>query len=106
MKINVVFNKYVQGYQEVLSEVETLLINNNVEFRSFELDSLDNFGDFTIVIGGDGTLLKAARFYSESQVPVLGINIGRLGFLSQHESIVNVIDSLINGEYYTERARF
>ncbi len=102
MKINVVFNKNIQDYQDALSDVETLLISNKVEFKSFELDALENFGDFTIVIGGDGTLLKAARFYSESQVPVLGINIGRLGFLSQQENIENVVDAILCGNYYTE----
>ena len=58
---------------------------------------MKNFGDFTIVIGGDGTLLNAARFYSEWQIPVLGINIGRLGFLSQQESINSVIESFAEG---------
>ncbi len=102
MKINVVFNKNIQGYQEVLAEVEAALIEKKVEFKSFELDALENFGDFTIVIGGDGTLLKAARYYSEWHVPVLGINIGRLGFLSQHESVMNVIDAIVEGKFYTE----
>ena len=102
MKINVVFNKNIQSYQEVLSEVESELISKRVEFRSFELDSLENFGDFSLVIGGDGTLLKAARFYSEWQIPVLGINIGRLGFLSQQECVKKVIESVLAGEFYTE----
>ena len=39
--------------------------------------------DFVFVIGGDGTILKAARFYSEYETPIFGINLGRLGFLSQ-----------------------
>ena len=102
MKINVVFNKNIQSYQEVLSKVESELIAKKVDFKSFELDSLENFGDFSLVIGGDGTLLKAARFYSESHVPVLGINIGRLGFLSQHECIENVIEAVLAGDFYTE----
>ncbi len=102
MKINVVFNKNIQAYQEVLLKVESELISKKIEFRSFELDSLENFGDFSFVIGGDGTLLKAARFYSEWQVPVLGINIGRLGFLSQHECVEKVIDAVIEGDFYTE----
>ncbi len=102
MKINVVYNKNIPEYSESLSEVELALINRNVEFKTFELDSMDKFGDFTIVIGGDGTLLKAARFYSEYKIPVLGVNIGRLGFLSQQESINNLVESVCNGKYYLE----
>ena len=93
MKINVVFNKYISCYKEVLSELETALINSKLEFKSFDLDKMENFGDFTIVIGGDGTLLRAARFYSEWQIPVLGVNLGRLGFLSQ--ALCNEIKYLV-----------
>ena len=102
MKINVVYNKHIENYSEALSELENILISKKVEFKSFELDKMENFGEFTIVIGGDGTLLKTARFYSEWQIPVLGINLGRLGYLSQQNSIVDVIDSILNNDYYVE----
>ena len=102
MKINVVFNKYIADYKEILSKIEESLISKHVEFKTFELDSMENFGDFTIVIGGDGTLLRTARFYSEWQIPVLGINMGRLGFLSQSENIETVIESVLNNEYTVE----
>lgn len=104
MKINLVYNKKMLNYSDILSEIESALLSKIIEFQSFELDKMSNFGDFTIVIGGDGTLLKATRFYSEYQVPVLGINVGRLGFLSQGFSneIDLILETLINGEYYTE----
>lgn len=103
MKINVVYNKNIKEYSKVLSDLETALIDKKVEFQSFELDSLKNFGDFTIVIGGDGTLLKAARFYSQWNIPVLGINLGRLGFLSQLEGINEVVDSVLNKKFFIEQ---
>lgn len=93
MKINLVYNKKNSDYSEILSKVETSLISKKIEFKTFELDKMQKFGDFTIVIGGDGTLLKTARFYSEWRTPVLGVNIGRLGFLSQ--GIANEVDSII-----------
>ena len=41
--------------------------------------------DLVVSIGGDGTLLRAARVASESEVPVLGLKVGRLGFLTEVE---------------------
>ena len=104
MKINVVFNKYINNYKDVLESIEAELVQKSIDYKSFELDSMKNFGDFTIVIGGDGTLLRAARFYSEWKTPVLGINTGRLGFLSQgvNEEINSILDSIINNEYHIE----
>ena len=104
MKINVVFNKHIENYSEVLSSIESALIKLKTEFKTFELDSMENWGDFTIIIGGDGTLLRAARFYSEWKIPVLGINLGRLGFLSQgvYGEINSIIEAIVNKEYYTE----
>lgn len=102
MKINVVYNKNISNYLDTLTEVETTLISRKVDFKSFELDLMENYGNISIVIGGDGTILKASRFYSEWQIPVLGINLGRLGFLSQQATISNVIDTVLNGEYHVE----
>ena len=81
MKINVVFNKEISAYSNVLANLEKILIQNHIDFKSFDIDNMQKYGDFTFVIGGDGTLLKSARFYEGT--PVLGINLGRLGFLSQ-----------------------
>ena len=44
-------------------------------------DTLANTCDLAIVVGGDGTLLNAARSLAESGIAVLGVNLGRLGFL-------------------------
>ena len=102
MKINVVYNKQITGYENALEKLEHALISNKVEFKSFDIDYLDKFGDFSFVIGGDGTLLKCARFYAGT--PVLGINIGRLGFLAQAgvDAIDNAVKAVIEGKYSTE----
>ena len=60
--------------------------------------------DLVVVVGGDGTLLHAGRALAGSRVPLLGVNVGRLGFLvdvspSEMES---VLDAILEGEYETD----
>ena len=104
MKINLVYNKLIPEYKISLEKVEQILTKNNVNFKSFELSDMDNFGDFTIVIGGDGTLLRSARFYAKYNIPIMGINLGRLGFLAQAgiDETEQIIEMIKNGEYSVE----
>ena len=104
MKINLVFNKNIPDYEKSLSKIENTLVNKGVDFKSFNLDNMDFYGDFTIVIGGDGTILRAARFYSSKSIPTFGVNIGRLGFLAQvkTDDFDKVLDAILAGKYETE----
>ena len=101
MKINIVYNKLIPDYLGTLKSIEEILKITKADYKMYELQTLENYGDISLVIGGDGTLLRAARFYSKSNVPVLGINMGRLGFLSQTdvEQTKNVIKKILHKEY-------
>lgn len=58
--------------------------------------------DYVITLGGDGTILAAATFIRGEGVPILGINLGRLGFLATvgKEHIREAIEALVNGHFY------
>ncbi len=61
--------------------------------------------DFAISLGGDGTFLKTARHLSGQDIPILGINLGRLGFLTDidvHEA-APLLHKLFTGEYTIEK---
>ena len=60
--------------------------------------------DCILVLGGDGTLLQAARDVVEKEIPLLGINLGTLGYLAEVEKtgIEKAINQLIRGEYHLE----
>jgi NAD+ kinase len=60
--------------------------------------------DFFITLGGDGTILRALTYVRDSNIPILGVNMGRLGFLASIEKrkIQEAIGSLIKGDYKIE----
>jgi NAD+ kinase len=61
--------------------------------------------DLVVSIGGDGTLLHAARHVAARDVPLVGINRGRLGFLTDvsPEHMLEAVDAILSGDYLAER---
>jgi len=61
--------------------------------------------DLAIVVGGDGTLLNASRILAGANVPVLGVNLGRLGFLVDvsPDEMCERLNEILAGEYEEER---
>jgi NAD+ kinase len=64
-------------------------------------DELDDSYDLFFSIGGDGTLLKSVTFVRDLNIPIVGINTGRLGFLAtiQKENISASLEKIIQGDY-------
>ena len=70
--------------------------------RSSELDETV---DYFISLGGDGTILDAVALVRDKNIPILGINFGRLGFLAgiAKEELAVAVDALINGTYVVDK---
>jgi len=77
-----------------------------------ELDSVKyvdkftrNIIDLLIVFGGDGTMLMAAKLVIEENIPIIGFNLGKLGFLSEckKDEFDSVINSIVNNDYAIEK---
>lgn len=75
-----------------------------------DLDEAETFmgcnfdADFAVSMGGDGTLLKTASHVRQKQIPILGVNMGRLGFLADvsADAIDETIDAIYRGDYSVE----
>lgn len=72
---------------------------------SVPLGEFHNNVDALFILGGDGTLLGFAREFCRFDIPILGINVGNLGFLSEAEpeNLSFVIDQFLNGNYELEK---
>lgn len=81
--------------------VERLILNA----KSYTITEMRNMADFVIVLGGDGTLLYASRIFRFLSVPILGFNLGRLGFIMEHhmEDFEQVIKSYIENKVIIQR---
>lgn len=73
--------------------------------KSFEYDFENCDSDFVIVLGGDGSILQSARQMRTNQRPVLGVNLGKLGFLAAigPEGFVSVLPAIAKGEFTTTK---
>lgn len=103
MKIGIVYNKYVENEALLRNSLEEL-VSSFENFQILDSNNLkDNF-DFVFAIGGDGTILKVAKFFATTSTPVMGVNLGRLGFLAQSELtlLTKLIEDVKKGAYKIE----
>ena len=79
-KIGIVYNSNSTGYEKSVEDIKNELDRHGLIYVVTNFDAMDNSATLAIVTGGDGTLLRAARFYAKFNTPDYGINLGRLGF--------------------------
>ena len=113
------FNKYIQHLINKLESekveifIEQFFLNYLEEKIRFKNDvqtftnheDLKNKADILFSIGGDGTLLNAISYIRDSNIPILGINTGRLGFISSiaPDQIEQAINDVLNNNYKTNK---
>lgn len=104
-KYAICYNSLMENSKDTMESLRLILVQNGVSCDILNIDDLKSGYDFVFVIGGDGTILKAARFYSKYEIPIFGINLGRLGFLSQasRDNLSFAVKQILQGNYKVEK---
>ncbi len=89
---------------DVFIEANTAQFANITDFPELTVDQIATNADLAIVMGGDGTMLSVARNLIDSQVPLVGINRGRFGFLTdlRTENMLEVLGQMLDGDFIKE----
>ncbi|MCR5719384.1 MAG: NAD(+)/NADH kinase [Lachnospiraceae bacterium] len=88
--------------------IKEYLVNKGQKVSCRELDNNEKISfedvDIMLVLGGDGTVLQAAREFITKRIPLIGINFGTLGYMTEIEqdNLEESLDRLIDGEYELE----
>ncbi len=91
-----------RGCRVVGEEAARHLLPDSIEVSTKE--GLAAVADLVIVVGGDGTMILAARIIGKRPIPVVGINFGYLGYLTEFtpETIYPVLENVLTGRYTTD----
>ncbi|NOX28380.1 MAG: NAD(+) kinase [Gammaproteobacteria bacterium] len=102
--LNTLHQYFEQNGITVFIEKETAeLVDINAQI--IECYEFSDKCDLAVVIGGDGTLLAAARALGDTNTPLLGVHMGRLGFLADvtPEAMIEQLDEILAGHYLAEQ---
>ncbi|MGR6836392.1 NAD(+)/NADH kinase [Syntrophomonas erecta] len=108
MKVLLVTNRYKKETttvgQQIVERLKTRGLKVEIDDGKNSHEYHDRYFDRVIVVGGDGTILRAARNYARLEVPVLGVNMGTVGFLSSIEvyELDQYIDQFLGEQYGLE----
>ena len=88
----------------LLVEKETADLAPDLHLATARKADLPSHSDLLIVLGGDGTLLSMARAVGDLAIPIVGVNLGDLGFLSATtlDEMIPALDALLRGEMVIE----
>ncbi|MDA8059369.1 MAG: NAD(+)/NADH kinase [Nitrospiraceae bacterium] len=90
-----------RGVTPLLDPEGALLLRHEI---SCSRETIKDESEVVLVLGGDGTLLSAARLLAGTQIPILGVNLGNLGFLTEVQSteLLEVLSRTLQGDYSIE----
>ena len=103
-----VLNKLIKVLSSKTENIFSIDDVNIDRVKTLNIEEFNDLVDLIIVFGGDGTLLGAARKFINSQTPILGINMGTVGFLTDVniENFESVVKDIFEGNYILEAVSY
>jgi len=100
--LHFIFNYFKQKGMTVLTDLNSAKL---LDTPAMERSEMAKEIDLVIVVGGDGTLLHCARQMAKHNVPILGVNLGRLGFLTDisPDDVEKALEQILLGHYIEDR---
>ena len=100
---NLILTSKIESYISMHGGKSSRIIGNMDNATAYNVEVDEEF-DCIIALGGDGTILKVSRDLRELNIPIVGVNLGTLGFLTEiePEQIFPVIDRLFDDDYEME----
>jgi len=117
MRIGIIARFDVPEAVEMAGGVASFLLNRGVEItvdlklteelphlREYREDIRNMEADMILTIGGDGTILRTRSLIEDKEIPILGINMGTVGFLTEvdPENVFSALEAVLRGEYAVE----
>ncbi len=101
-KLETIIERIQDNYPEIADFLDD--INFNIDFEQLAEPINDFDCDMALVLGGDGTLLRA-QGKMKPEIPIFGINMGTVGFLTEIEvqDTFEALDEILKGDYYKEK---
>jgi len=116
-KVGLIINYHKRQPVQLGKELIEWFGNNNIQVlapkedaqylniaKGMDIQEFSSNVDVVVVLGGDGTFLRTARYLAGFEIPILGVNLGYLGFLTEIEvgEIYLYLQKMISGEFYIE----
>ncbi|MDO5698776.1 MAG: NAD kinase [Dermatophilus congolensis] len=92
------------GIEAVVSETEMARHRGTSSLKAADPDNPARDCELVLVLGGDGTILRGAEAARQSDIPLLGINYGHIGFLAEAEpdDLMATVERIVQRDYYVE----
>lgn len=103
--IGIAYNPKVESAIAYADVIKKFFEDKNFSCEIVDVNNLQKEYSFVIVIGGDGSILKACNFCSNYSIPFFGFNVGRVGFLAQAnaEEIENILEKIVKHDYKIDK---